>query len=500
MTELAWGIVGLLFGGALGGLGTATWLAARVRAEREARIAAESRTAHLENAVASADEERLLLRQETAGLRAEIAAASARAEGLAASAAERASRLAAAEDRAAETQRALHAAERQLAAVAEQQKARDAQLIAQRELLAEAEKRLIDAFASASQKALGQNNEQFLRLAGQSFQTLLAEAKGDVEKRQQAIDATIKPVAEALAAQQRAIAELERKREGAYQGIDAMIRGVSEQQVRLQQETGRLVAALRRPEQRGRWGEMQLRNVVELAGMTAHCDFAEQVSVEGEGGRYRPDMVVRLPGGGQVVVDSKVALDAYLDALQPDADREACLARHADQVRTHVRSLAEKRYWDQFERTPRLVVLFMPLESALGAALERDPDLHARAMGQSVLIATPTLLVALLRAVAYGWRQEDVAANARQIAEAGRELHDRVAIFVDRLGKVGEQLGKATKEYNAAVGSLEARVLPSARRLRDLHATTAAEIGPMEPIELEPRALASREGEPPKEV
>src|SRR5690606_11422859 len=258
--------------------------------------------------------------------------------------------------------------------------------------------------------------------------------------------------------------------------LQAMVKSAVETQRQLQQETGRLVTALRRPEQRGRWGELQLRNTVELAGMTAHCDFEEQVSLDGDDGRLRPDMVVNLPGGGCIVVDAKVAIDAYLDALQPDADRDSCLRRHAQQVQAHVARLAQKRYWDQFKRAPHLVVMFMPIESALPAAMDMNPLLHQNAMEQNVLIATPTLLVALLRAIAYGWRQEDVARNAREIADAGREVYERLAIFAGHLDKVGVALGRATKSYNDAVGSLENRLLPGARKLRELGATPQQEI------------------------
>lgn len=381
----------------------------------------------------------------------------------------------------------------ELASLAERLRFRDEQFAEQKVLLDEAEKRLRDTFQAVGAEALRANNAQFLELAKKAFEGLLSEAKGEGEKRQQALDALVVPIRELLEKQNEAVHELEKRRQVAYRGIEEQIKGIAAAHEKLGSETGRLVAALRRPEQRGRWGELQLRNVVELAGMTAHCDFQEQVTLRGEERRLRPDMVVRLPGGGSIVVDSKVALDAYLDALQPEADREAQLERHAQLVEQHYRQLASKEYWKQFERTPKLVVMFMPIESALTAALEVKPDLHADAMRSHVLIATPTLLVALLRAVAFGWQQEDVARNARDIAEVGRDLHDRIGVFVDHLGKVGDALRRGSDAYNRAVGSLERRVLPHARRLRELHATTAPEIEGPSPSEAELRRIAAPE-------
>ena len=224
--------------------------------------------------------------------------------------------------------------------------------------------------------------------------------------------------------------------------------------------------------------------------MLEHCDFCEQPQTDDPATRDRPDMVVRLPGGGRIVVDSKIACDSYLDALQPDSDRASLMRRHADLVEKHWRSLASKRYWEQFERTPGLVVMFMPLESALVAALEVKPTLHAEAMKNHVLIATPTLLVALLRAVAYGWQQESIAANAREIASIGHELYDRVGKFVEHFEDVGSRLGMAVGSYNRAVGSLERRILPSTRKLRDLGATTREELESPPRIDIDPRVLA----------
>ncbi|MHC4946732.1 MAG: DNA recombination protein RmuC [Planctomycetota bacterium] len=357
----------------------------------------------------------------------------------------------------------------------------------------EAGRMLRESFRATGAEALAANSRQFVDLARRTLETVLTEARGDVEKRQQAIDAVVKPIRELLERHGAAVTDIEKKREVAYRGLEEQIRQIATAHEKLHAETGRLVTALRRPEQRGRWGEMQLRNAVELAGMTAHCDFHEQPATDDPETRDRPDMTVRLPGGGVIVVDAKVALDAYLAALEADADRAAEMKRHAAQVAEHVRRLSTKRYWSQFERAPKLVVMFMPLESALTAALETRPGLHAEAMEQHVLVATPTLLVALLRAVAFGWQQEDVAANAREIARVGAELYKRLATFAQHLEKVGKGLEGARKAYNASIGSLETRVLVSARELKRLHVTTEPSVERPDPLATEARAITATE-------
>jgi len=384
-----------------------------------------------------------------------------------------------------ETQRAAReTAERSLAAAGERIDA-----------LTDAERRLKDSFRAAGAEALAANSQQFLRQAQATLEKVLSDAKGDVARRQQAIEHLVKPMREALERQERVVREIEKERHHAYAGLEQQIKQMTRSNERLDRETGRLVSALSRPNQRGQWGEMALRNAVELAGMTAHCDFKEQVT-EGD---KRPDMVVRLPGEGMIAVDSKVPLEAYLDALEPDADRDALLAQHATQVERHFRQLAKREYWKQFERTPRLVVMFLPLESALVAALEKKPHLHAEAMKSNVLIATPTLLVALLRAIAYGWQQESVAENARAIATAGAELYDRLAKFVEKLQGVGSKLGQATRAYNEAVGSLETRLLPSGRRLRELEASRSPEIPTPARLDVDPREITRTELRPIEE-
>ena len=447
MNEWVLGIVGLAVGAALAAAGVAVWFINRGGRTRSELADAGARVGLLQEEVQ---------RQagEIEGIRAERAEIDNRRE----------------------------AAERQLATEQERVRA-----------LEQAEQRLKETFLATGSQALQANSEEFLKLAKTVFANLMTEAKGDVEKKQQAIDALVKPIRELLEKQNVAVGEIEKKREVAYRGIEEQIKQILQSSEKLDREAGRLVTALRRPEQRGRWGEMQLRNVVELAGMSRHCDFHEQAQTDDSTTRDRPDMTVHIPGGGVIVVDSKVALDAYLNAIQPDADRETQFKRHANQVENHYKGLASKRYWDQFERTPRLVVMFMPIESALVAALEVKPDLHADAMQNHVLIATPTLLVGLLLAVAHGWQQEDVAANAREISQVGKELYDRLSTFVSHFENIGKGLRGASNAYDSAVGSLERMVLPSSRKLKDLHATTKAEIASPARLETEVRQITAEE-------
>jgi DNA recombination protein RmuC len=351
-----------------------------------------------------------------------------------------------------------------------------------------AERRLTETFKAAGADALRQNREEFLGLATQVFAHQSEQFVGETERRQQKLDELVTPIRDLLNTQKNLLEQFENTTRETHAGLVERLSSITTGQQELRQETSRLVTALRRPETRGRWGELQLRNAVEMAGMTRYCDFSEQVQTDEAGSRDRPDMTVNLPGGGVIVVDSKVAIDAYLDALEPDADRDAAMARHATQVETHVRRLAAKEYWEQFERTPGVVVMFMPLESALVAALEVKPDLHAVAMEKRVLIATPTLLVALLRAVAYGWQQEDIAANAREIADVGRQLYDRIRTLTQHIQNVGRTLRQTVDHYNKAVGSVERMLLPSARRLKDLGAASQqADVEAPPPLEGEPR-------------
>ncbi|UCD74536.1 MAG: DNA recombination protein RmuC [Phycisphaerales bacterium] len=450
MNEWVLGIIGLAAGAVLGAAGAGIWLlvkGGRVRAEL---ADVRGRAKHLQ--------------EQTEQQAAEIG--EIRAE-------------------AAEINERREAAERQVATQEERVRA-----------LEEAEQRLKETFLATGTEALQANSEEFLKLAKTAFASLMTEAKGDVEKKQQAIDSLVKPIRELLEKQNAAVGEIEKKRDVAYEGIREQIRQIIESNEKLGRGTERLVTALRRPEQRGRWGEMQLRNTVELAGMKEHCDFDEQAQTDDPATRDRPDMTVHVPGGGVIVVDSKVALEAYLDAIQPDADRESQLKRHAEHVERHYKGLASKRYWEQFEKTPKLVVMFMPIESALTAALEVKPDLHADAMQNHVLIATPTVLMAVLLAVAYGWQQEDVARNAREISQVGRELYDRLSVFVSHFEKIGGGLKRASDAYDNAVGSLESRILPSSRKLKELHATTEDEISSPGQIRIMARKITAGELKP----
>ena len=383
------------------------------------------------------------------------------------------------------------AAERKLAVAESELAGHRLRLEEQTSLAEQADARLKDSFEALGAKALRQNNEQFLTLATESFEKLLAESKGDSVRRQDAIDAIVKPMREALEKQETSLQSLELKRERAYAGIEEQLRQIVTAHEKLGSETRKLEVALRRPDTRGRWGEVQLRNCVELAGMQEHADFHEQATAGDS--RLRPDLTVRLPGGGSIAVDSKVPLEAYLNSLEPDADRERCLQAHATAVEGHVKALADRRYWESLDPSPEMVVLFITPESALMAALESRPDLHEKAMEKRVLIATPTLVVGLLRAVAFGWQQESLAKHAREIADAGQDLYSRLATFAGHLGKLGQHLDRGVDAYNKTVGSLERMVLPSVRRLKELKATRGDELVEPDHISKDLRTITAAE-------
>ena len=367
-------------------------------------------------------------------------------------------------------------------------------------LLERSEAKLSDTFKALSADALRSSSEQFLQLAKSSLATQTEEAKGEIEKRRIAIETLVKPVAESLGKFELRIGEIEKSREGAYSELREQVRALGEGQLGLQRETASLVKALRQPTGRGQWGEMQLRRVVELAGMQEHCDFEVQHNATtDEGKRLRPDLIVRLPGGKTIVVDSKTPMDGYLDALEANDDtiREEALHRHARQVRTHIQQLASKNYTAQFAHTPEFTVLFLPSESFFSAALQSDPGLIERGVDQGVILATPTTLIALLRAVSYGWRQESIAENAREISLLGRTLHERLGKLADHFAKLGRSLGNAVEHYNSAIGSFETRVLTTARKFEELKATPeAATITHLEPVDQISRSLQSP-GAPP---
>lgn len=380
--------------------------------------------------------------------------------------------------------------------LAELRSRRDAELagVAEKQALLErAETKLTDTFKALSSDALRASSEQFLRLAKSSLATQTEEAKGEIEKRRIAIETLVRPVAESLGRFEQRVGEIEKSREGAYAELREQVRALGDGQLGLQRETASLVKALRQPIGRGQWGEMQLRRVVELAGMQEHCDFSLQHSTTTDDGkRLRPDLIVKLPGGKIIVVDSKTPMDGYLDALEATDDRlrDEALQRHSRQVRTHIQQLSSKNYAAQFERSPEFTVLFLPSESFFSAALHSDPGLIERGVEQGVILATPTTLIALLRAVSYGWREESVAANAREISQLGRTLHERLGKLAEHFSKLGRSLGNAVESYNHAIGSLETRVLITARKFEDLKVTPeSAVIAQLAPVDSTPRAL-----------
>ena len=348
------------------------------------------------------------------------------------------------------------------------------------------------AFKALSADALARNNQAFLDLARATLAQTQEAARGDLEMRQQAIVELVTPVRNSLDKVDSQIQELEKARAGAYAALHEQVRGLVETQTQLRAETGKLVTALRTPGVRGRWGEIQLRRVVEMAGMLDHCDFVTQASVTSEEGRLRPDLLVRLPAGKIIVVDAKTPLDGYLQAIEAgdEQTRKARLADHARQVRAHLTALGRKSYWEQFDYAPEFAVLFLPGECFFSAALESDPSLIEFGVGQNIILATPTTLIALLRAVAYGWRQENLAQNAAEISALGKELFKRLSDMGDHWSKMGKALERAVEAYNGAVGSLEARVMVSARKFADLKtAPLGVEIAALEPLEKSVRAV-----------
>ncbi len=364
--------------------------------------------------------------------------------------------------------------------------------------LQDAQRQLTETFKALSADALRSNNQTFLELARSTLEKTQQEGEAAIELRRQAVDALVKPLKESLTQVDTRIQELEKARTGAYAALNEQLRALLESQNRLQAETGGLVRALRAPSTGGRWGEMQLRRVAEMAGMLEYCDFEQQTSVTAETGRLRPDMVVRLPGGKSVVVDSKAPLQAYLDALAAtdDTARAEHLASHARQVRAHIGKLGEKAYWEQFKPAPEFVVLFLPGESFFSAALQQEPALIEAGVDSNVIVATPTTLIALLRAVAYGWRQESLAANAAEISELGRTLHERVRVLADHFDALRKSLQKSVESYNAAAASLESRVLVTARKFTELKASSSSEVEPARQIDVQPRALQTPENQP----
>ncbi len=455
LEQFVWVAAGLAAGGVLGWL-----LAARRASGADAKAAAaEATSAELRR---SYDDTRALAGEEVRQLRAALAAESeARVR--------------------AETER------REIALRLEEEK----------RLLAEAKEKLTDTFKALAGTTLDSSTKAFLALANETFEKILAEARGDLGKRQEAITGLVKPLAESMQKFDEHVRGVEKERQEAYTGLKVHLEGLVVTHDKLQRETASLAGALKAPQVRGRWGEMTLRRAAELAGMSPHCDFAEQVDVATDEGRIRPDLVVRLPAGREIVVDAKVALDAYLEALEAESEeaRGDALVRHAKQIRAHMDSLAGKGYWQQFESVPEFVVMFIPGEAFFAAALEADRALIEDGASKGVILATPTILISLLRAVASGWRQEQIAENARRISELGRDLYERMRVLADHLGKVGDGLERANKAFNSAAASLETRVLPAARRFKELGAATGEEIRRLEAIETQPRTQPVIEAE-----
>lgn len=359
------------------------------------------------------------------------------------------------------------------------------------ELQAEREsaRKMADSFAALSSRALKENNEIFLKLAEENLQKHQLTARNELEKKEKSIETLLKPIRETLEKTEKQMHEIEKERKQAYGSLQQHLHQMADGQIRLQRETQNLVSALRRPEVRGQWGEMTLKRLVELAGMLEYCDFFQQESINTENGVMRPDMIVRLPDHRELVIDAKTPLDAYLNAMQSTDEQQKLveLQRHARKMRDQVKDLASKAYWGQFKQSPDYVVLFVPGEQFLGAALEHDPLLLEYALSNKVILATPTTLIALLRAVAFGWRQQAVAKNAEQIQTLGAELYNRIQAFIEHLDKLGNSLGSSIEHYNRAVGSLERSVLPGARKFAELGIETRKEIETLEQIEKTPR-------------
>lgn len=355
----------------------------------------------------------------------------------------------------------------------------------QKKLLERAEEKLTTTFQALSGESLKSNNKAFVELAKETLETVLSRAKGEFGEKEESVKNIVGSLNDALKRYEHEVGELEKKRALDYGSLENQIETLVLTNQQLQKETGNLVTALRRPEVRGRWGEITLKRVVELSGMSEHCDFTEQVSVTTEEGKLRPDMVVHLPASRDIVVDSKVSLDAFIDAaaINDEERRKLLIEKHSQQVRNHMKALTNKKYWDQFSKAPEFVVMFIPGESFLSAALAVDHTLIEDGMENKVIIATPTTLIALLRAVAFGWRQEQIAKHAQEIAALGKEIYDRFEPFLGHVNKTGNYLSQATESFNRMIMSLERRVMVSVRKFKELGAAGDKELPETEPIE-----------------
>lgn len=344
---------------------------------------------------------------------------------------------------------------------------------------------MANTFSALSSEALKNNNESFLRLAQEKLRQFHIRAEDDLKAREKSVEGLVKPIQDALVKTEQQIRRMEHERKEAYGSLTRYLETMTQTQQMLQSETRNLVSALRRPEVRGQWGELTLKRLVEIAGMVEHCDFYEQENVSTESGNLRPDMIIRMPAGREIVVDVKTPLDAYLNAIEAkdDQERDRELDRHLRNLRQRIKELATKAYWNQFKKAPDFVVLFIPGDQFLSAALERDYNLLEEALVKKVILATPTSLVALLRAIAYGWRQETLAENADRIRQLGEELYQRLSTFGEHLNKLGKNLGGSVDAYNRAVGSLERQVLTGARKLNELGIESQKTLDTLEPID-----------------
>ncbi|MCS6772335.1 MAG: DNA recombination protein RmuC [Kiritimatiellae bacterium] len=366
-----------------------------------------------------------------------------------------------------------------------------ARLEAERSLLDDARTKLSDTFKALAGDTLAANTGEFLKLARASLEKIVADARGDISQRQAAIDALVRPISETLARMESNLREFEKNRAESFSGLREQINQLVSAHQLLQRETANLVHALKTPQTRGRWGELTLRRVVELAGMTQHVDFEEQVHVQAEGERARADLVVRLPNDRAVIVDAKVSMSAFLASVESDSEeaRERALVQHAQQMRAHVDQLASREYWGKYEHSAEFVVMFVPGEAFLSAAVMKAPDLIEYALMRKVILATPASFLALLKAIAYGWRQASAEQNAKEICELGRQLHERIAIFIDHLNNAGQKLRSTVEAYNQAVSSFESRLIPSARRLSDLGAASSRTLENPNTLTVVPRSL-----------
>lgn len=394
-------------------------------------------------------------------------------------------------DTAAGLRQQLSAVEKQAATLQAELKASQANLIEQKKLLDDAQVKLKESFSSLSAEALKSNNEAFLHLARQRFDSLAKEAAGSLDERKAQIEGLLKPMHELLTQYQARLAEIEKSRTEGYSMLREQLGSLAAIQRTLGDQTSQLVTAMRRPTTRGQWGELALKRLVELAGMSSRCDFTEQMTVDTEDSRLRPDLVVHLPGDRNIVIDSKAVFDAFFEAAScSDEDmRKVHLQKHSQQVRARARELTARGYWNQFKRTPEFVVMFLPGEAFLYAAVEQDPSLLEDCLKHKVIVSTPTTLIALLKTIAFGWQQEEVAQNAEEIQKLGKELFDRIAVLGEHFASLGGSIEKTVAAYNKAVGTLESRVLVTARKMSELGARSDKQVPLLEQVDTRPREL-----------